>query len=236
MLPRSAVRFAPWGRTAVPPPRHFQRLRTRIEGTMTQLTIPSLTILDECVMTITRDHSGEKDSDIWDRKIADIATNPDRRTYWYYAPVHKSPGTTTPDIIQNLCMRRATRGGTWCLIMPPASKQASTNETSSPATRHAATHWSQDQSNWIALRTPPDLTPVTWEDCKTPCALVFDFLARPSPAMQVDLSHFDYLQFNSGPAATRLAMRRRSAIGSSNLRPLVLIGHLVDPYAVWLRE
>lgn len=202
---------------------------------MSSLTIPNLSSIDECVMTITRDHSGEDDEDIWERKITDIATNPDRRTYWYYAPVHKSPGTTTPDIIQSLCVRRATRGGIWCLIMPPASKQPSTSETSPPVTRRTATHWSRDQANWNRLRTPPDLTPVTWEHCKTPCALVFDVLTRPNPAMQVDLSHFDYLQFNSGPAATRLATRRPILVGASNLRPLALIGRLVDPYAVWLR-
>jgi hypothetical protein len=184
------------------------------------------------VLSVMGPHAGEGTSAIFARKIADVRDV--AKTFWLIQSYKAKP-----DMVQRICEAAASHDSrVRCFFL-----EASTKNGAAP-TRHntAATHYSSDNVNWIAL--PSGLSPVTGHITARACALVFSDLQIETHSI---LDCWDYadaldqehpIRFRQG-ASTQCAfqkdMRHHTSKMQSNLRRVLAVGVLTHPYAVWLK-
>lgn len=193
---------------------------------MSTITIPAISNLDECLMSITRHHSGELNRDILKRKIDD--TKNIGRTFWYYRS-----SRARPDVVQSFAQAIVDSGKEpWCVFIAPAPSRPSKGSTYSTA--HS---YSTDMRVWSSL--PSGLTKVTGY-MRGAYALVLDFVDYKNGA--VDLETYVEvtdpslpLEFEQHRATQCVRLATTPTGGMPRNRDIRLIGRLVKPYAVWLR-
>jgi len=184
------------------------------------------------VLSVMGPHAGEATEAIFERKIADIRNI--GKTFWLVRS-HKAK----PKMVQSICFTASFRKtNVFCLFLQPSSPGGAIPTKYNSA----ATEYSANLSTWHSL--PHGLSPVTGLITRSACALVFDQLDAQE-AEAVDLWQFaDFFdpkhpimirQGASTLCALRKDMKSDPNRMKSNLRQLVAIGRLVEPYAVWLR-
>ena len=187
---------------------------------------------DYAVISVMGPHAGEDAGTIFKRKIDD--TRNVGKTFWLVRSYKAKPPT-----VQSICGVAAGKGmKVHCLFVEPSSQGGAAPTKSSGAARE----YSPDGVTWFAL--PKGLGPVTGLMNAGAYALVFDELILEGQAA-VDL--WDYADFvepcspviirqgASTICAVRKNMSTHPKKAKANVRCLVAIGRLAQPYAVWLR-
>lgn len=193
---------------------------------MSTITIPAISSLDPCLMSITSHHSGELNRDILKRKIDD--TRNIGRTFWYYRS-----SRARPDFVQAFAQDIVDSGKVpWCVFVAPKLDGTKRGSKYRPART-----FSTDKRVWPLL--PTGLSEVTGY-MKGAYALVLDFVDYQKGS--VDLETYVEvtdpsapLEFERHRATQCVRFAAHSTGGSPRDRDVRLIGRLVKPYAVWLR-
>jgi hypothetical protein len=184
------------------------------------------------VLSVMGPHAGEDAEVIFHRKISDIQEIGE--TFWLIHS-HKAK----PDMIKRMCgMASYRENAVECLFIEPSSRGGA----KPTKTDHAASEYSSDLLTWLHL--PSGLSPVTGLITKNACALVFDQL-KLSARVPIDLWEYrDFFEahqpvrFRQGASTVCVVqddMKKHPDRMKSNIRQVVAIGRLIEPYAVWLR-
>ena len=178
-------------------------------------------------------HAGEDSSAIFTRKIGDIQNV--GKTYWL---IHSYKAK--PNMVQHICGIASQHAEyVKCYFLAPSSQGgAFPTIHSAPANQY-----STDNTNWNPL--PPNLSPVTGHITKSACALVFSEL-QTEATLALDLWHYSdgfnqempivIRQGSSTVCAFRKDTDLHPARMKSHIRPVVAVGILAKPYAVWLKS
>lgn len=184
------------------------------------------------VFSVMGPHAGEDSAAIFDRKTADI--NQGGKTFWLVRSQ-----LAKPDMVQKLCSEAIKQTcNPLCFFLEPSSPGGAVPTKSNCA----ASEYSSDFSTWHPL--PTSLSPVTGRISPSACALMFDeLIVRESEI--IDLWGYADFFDSRRPITIRQGASTVCAIGretrthpdrmKSHLRPVIAIGRLAYPYAVWLR-
>jgi hypothetical protein len=185
---------------------------------------------DRVLFSVMGPHANETVSDIFVRKIEDIARV--GHTYW----LHRS-WKAKPDHVQMFC------NGTplFVLFLNPSAKGGAreTIET------QVATHFSSDAHEWFSM--PAGLSAVTGK-MNMAHAFKFDVLIEATPSDYPTIDLWKYRECGAGNmpvrfklgASTLCAERGDTSLSSNRMtshqREIVAIGRLCSPFSVWLRK
>ncbi|MFA6132806.1 MAG: hypothetical protein WC869_02175 [Phycisphaerae bacterium] len=189
-------------------------------------------VYDFAVLSVMGPHAGEDAGTIFKRKIDD--TRRVGKTFWLVRSYKAKPL-----MVQNICREAGGKAmRVHCLFIEPSSKGGAIPTKSSSA----ACEYSADRLKWLSL--PRSLGPVTGLMNAGACALVFDKLVLQKHTT-VDLWEFADFDDPCTPvvirqgASTICAVRKDMSSHpdrmKGNVRRLIAVGRLAEPYAVWLK-
>ena len=180
-----------------------------------------------CIISVMGDHALEPVKVIFDRKAADIKNI--GRTFWL-AISHKA----RPEQVQELCIYSPI----YMIFVEPASKDGSRPTTCNDP----AHYYSSNGQDWYYL--PEGLGEVTGNLKRRPTALVFDKLTT-SISGKINLWDYAYFKDEQKPikfilgSSTACVIKKDMSLHpdrmKSNIREIVAVARLVEPFCVYLR-